>query len=679
MKYKRSFSLWLCVLMLLPTLLFTASCGSDSPPKTETPSLTLNHTQLTLFVGDSFQLISTVKGVKNPSLLYSSSLDSVATVSSAGTVLAVAEGSTVITCTEQNEGVSAFCTVVVKSKNPGSQDKPTLVLDTTAITLSLGESRKIIATLHNTPEDDLIFTSTAPVIATVDQEGVITAVAAGSASIIVKTADGKLQATCLVTVNGNGARHVELDFTNLTLMAGETKQLKAKYITAISGDKTTLHYASSLPSVADVDQNGLITAKAAGTAVITVSNFDGTANATCTVKVTPKPVSPLTLDVSKFTLQVDDSYTLKATYNPTSPTESKVLTYTSSIPSIATVDANGTVTAKSVGSAVITVSNADGTSKATCTVTVIAKKVATLTLDVTTLTLDEGASRTLRPSYTPAKETDSRELYYSTSNSTVVTVDGNGKITAHAAGSANIIVKNKEGTASASCRITVVANSGKEASLSLDIYSLVMVIGENKTLHTSYTPAKETDSHKLIFTSSQPSVATVDENGKIVAKSAGKTVITVTNETESVKQECTVTVKPAPVTPDNTVKSGSFKTDTGTNLNLLVEWNLTKDEFHSNYRLNVNVYLESYSIICGKRTGSSFLVIDGTQFAFNTDALNYPGVTEKQKIFFTNASVVYAEDELPDSVVIEALWTFNGSYSGVSIPVLHPQAEVALK
>ena len=85
------------------------------------------------------------------------------------------------------------------------------------------------------------------------------------------------------------------------------------------------------------------------------------------------------------------------------------------------------------------------------------------------------------------------------------------------------------------------------------------------------------------------------------------------------------------------------------------------------------------STIYGKRTGSSFLTIDGTQFAFNTDALNYPGVTEKQKIFFTNASMVYPDGALPESVSIEALWTFNGSYSGVSIPVLHAQADVNLK
>ena len=175
-------------------------------------------------------------------------------------------------------------------------------------------------------------------------------------------------------------------------------------------------------------------------------------------------------------------------------------------------------------------------------------------------------------------------------------------------------------------------------------------------------------------------VAQVDPNsGKITAKSIGSATITVTNETGSVKATCVVTVKPAPVKPTDVLKSGSFKTNTGANLNLLVEWNLSQDEYSGKYTLTANVYLESYSIICGKRTGSSFLTIDGHQFAFNTEALNYPGVKEKQKIFFTTASVVYEKDALPDSVAIEAIWTFNGTYSGISIPVLHPQATVKLQ
>ncbi len=686
MKKARAYCAVLAILFVLPVLLFLASCQnekpSDNPPAKE-PSLSLNHTQLTLYTGDTIKLLPKLVGIEETSLIFNSSLSSVATVDSEGSVMAISEGSTVITCRTADDSLSAFCTVIVKSKNAGSNDTeitPSLVLDTTAITLSIGETRKLVPTLTlpEGVERTLTYTSTAPVIATVDNTGTITAVAAGTVSIVVKGAQG-LQATCLVTVNGNGGRHVELDFTSATLEVGSTRQLNATYTTAISGDKTDLIYSSSLPSVADVDKNGIITANATGTAIITVSNFNGTANATCTITVVKRPAATLTLDKEQLSLQVDDTATIKATYIPVNETDSKILTYSSSLPAIATVDQNGKITAKAVGSAVISVSNADGTVKATCTVTVKEKSKASLTLDKTSLTLDEGSTFTLHPTYIPAKPTDSTVLTFSTSNSSVVKVDNSGKITAVAAGSANIIVKNKEGTIQVSCHVTVVANTGKEASLTLDIYTLSLVTGESKTLRTSYTPASENDSKKLIFTSSAPNIVSVDAIGNIIAKTAGSATITVTNETESVKATCVVTVKPAPVKPTDITKIGSFKTNTGTNLNLLVEWTLSQDEYSRDYRLTANVYLESYSIICGKRTGSSFLTIDGHRFAFNTEALNYPGVKEKQKIFFATASVVYKEDELPETVTIDAIWTFNGSYSGVSIPVLHPQAEVHLK
>ena len=268
---------------------------------------------------------------------------------------------------------------------------------------------------------------------------------------------------------------------------------------------------------------------------------------------------------------------------------------------------------------------------------------------------------------------------YSSSNTAVVTVDSTGKITAKAAGLANVIVTNKEGTVSASCHVTVKANSGKEASLSLDIYKLSLTVGESKTLHTSYTPASENDSKKLVFSSSSSSIVSVDANGKITAMNPGTAVITVTNETGSVSKECTVTVKAAPVEPIDPVKTGSFKTNTGTKLNLLVEWSLTYDKYTKNYYLTADVYLESYSIVCGSRTNLSTIVIDGNEFKFNTEALDYSGVKEKQKIFFATATVIYEEENLPDEVTISALWVFNGSYSGVSIPVLNPSETVKLK
>lgn len=703
----------LALLLILPTTLLLASCGNDSKPDNSssgekdptsegnddeqnpsgdsgvTPSVTLpvNQEELTLYIGDSIKLTPSVVGLDSNAIQFKSSASGVADVAPNGTVVAIAEGSAVITCEIPNTAYKAFCIVTVKIDTSNTQGgntndgKESLTINTASATLTVGQTHQLIPTLVRPIGSDrtLAYSSSSSVVATVDTNGLITAKAAGTASITVKTTDGKLSATCIVVVNGDGGRHVKLEPTTLTLEVGDSAKLNASYITAISSDIVTLSYSSSLPDVATVDQDGNIIAKNTGIAVITVSNFNGTAHATCEVTVKEKPKATLTIDPTTLTLEIGQTGSIAAQYTPARPTDSTKLIYSSSMPAIAEIDQSGKITAKAAGSTIITVSNEDGSAKTTCTVTVKNKRVASLTLDKTTLTLNEGETFTLHPIYTPAGETDSRVLLYSTSNSAVATVDSNGKITAKSAGITNILVTNKEKTVSASCHIVVKANSGTSASLTLDIYKLSLTVGESKTLHTSFTPASENDSKKLLFSSSSPGIATVDENGKITGKAVGSAVITVTNETGSVHKECTVTVKSAPVKPEAPAKSGSFKTNTGTKLNLLVEWSLTFDEYSNCYYLTANVFLESYSIVCGPRTNLSKIVIGGSEFKFNTEALDYTGVKEKQKIFFATATVIYEEENLPETIGIEALWTFNGSYSGVSIPVLHARDTVILK
>ena len=706
MKKLRILCTLLAILLLLPSALLLTSCGDskttnqpdnennqqgdENDPNTEGSEnvlLTLNKEDLTLYIGDRFQLIPTATGMDNPRFLYSSTKREVAEVASDGTVIAMTEGDTTIICEIEGTSYRTFCTVTVKKDNSGTQGGNTnetselLTLNTPSATLNVGDTHQLTATLVRPVGSDrtLTYTSSSPIVASVSENGLITALAAGTASITVKTLDGKLTAICIVAVNGNGGRNIILKTTDLTLEVEQSGKIEASYSTVFSSDPTELSFSSSLPSVATVDDKGNVTAVGVGTAIITISNFDGTAHANCTITVKEKPKASLTLDKETLSLEIDKTYTLIPNYIPAREGDSTALHFVSSLPTVATVDQSGKITAKSVGRTEISVTNSDGSATAVCVVTVTAKPKASLTLDKETLSLNEGDSFNLKATYTPAYSTDSRVLTYTTTNSAVATVDQNGKITAKASGIANITVTNKEGTVSATCQVTVKANSGKQASLSLDIYKLSLTVGESKTLHTSYTPASENDSGKLIFTSSSPSVLSVDAGGKITAKTAGTAVITVTNETGSVSKECTVTIKAAPTVPAEVVKKGSFKTNTGTKLNLLVEWTLSYDKYTKNYYLTADVYLESYSIVCGSRNNLSTIVIDGNEFKFNTAALDYSGVKEKQKIFFATATVIYEESELPETVGISALWVFNGSYSGVSIPVLNPSDTVTLK
>ena len=123
-------------------------------------------------------------------------------------------------------------------------------------------------------------------VALVDQNGVVTAVAEGTAVITVTTADGGFEASCTVTVvpEVTPVTGVTLDRTALSLTVGNSGQLTAAVALAGASSKSVT-WSSSNPAVAEVDAAGKVTAKSAGTAVITVLTADGGFTASCTVTV----------------------------------------------------------------------------------------------------------------------------------------------------------------------------------------------------------------------------------------------------------------------------------------------------------------------------------------------------------------------------------------------------------
>ena len=167
---------------------------------------------------------------------------------------------------------------------------------------------------------------------------------------------------------------ITLNKSSLSLQTGQIETLTATVKPDNATDKT-VSWTSSSTSVATVDNNGKVTAKAKGSATITCRANDGSGvQATCAVTVTDPnvPVTSITLNKSSLSLQAGQSETLTATVLPSNATN-KTVTWTSSNTSIATVDANGKVTAVAAGSATITCKANDGSGKqATCAVTVSA-------------------------------------------------------------------------------------------------------------------------------------------------------------------------------------------------------------------------------------------------------------------------------------------------------------------
>ena len=175
---------------------------------------------------------------------------------------------------------------------------------------------------------------------------------------------------------------VSLNKSATTLTEGESETLTATIAPSnATGDKT-VKWSSSNAEVAAVDSNGKVTAKKAGTAVITATSSNRkTASCTVTVKQKEIAITGISLNKSTTSITEGESETLTATITPSNATGDKTVKWSSSNAEVAAVDSNGKVTAKKAGTAVITATSSNRKT-ASCTVTVKQKDTYTGLRDV---------------------------------------------------------------------------------------------------------------------------------------------------------------------------------------------------------------------------------------------------------------------------------------------------------
>ena len=336
---------------------------------------------------------------------------------------------------------------------------------------------------------------------------------------------------------------VSLNKSEMTLTEGKSETLAAT-VTPENAENKSITWSSNNEAVATVDVNGTVTAKSAGTAVITATSTNGK-SAGCTVTVEKKqiPVTEVRLSESTVGIVEGSTYKLTATVLPENTTDSKSVSWSSSNSEVATVDANGTVTAKRAGTAVITATSTNGKT-AGCTVTVSKKEIpiTEISLDKSSATLTEGETTTLVATVLPENTTYGKSVKWSSSNVAVATVDLMGKVTAKSAGTA-IITATSENGKTASCTITV---NKKDTNITITEVRLnksteTLTEGDTTTLTATVLPENTTYGKSVKWSSSNVAVATVDLMGKVTAKSAGTAIITATSENGKTAS-CTVTV-----------------------------------------------------------------------------------------------------------------------------------------
>lgn len=405
-----------------------------------------------------------------------------------GTIIGMDYGTSDVTVTTTNTTYTYKVNVIKKElENNNISLYPK---DTTKLSLKnvFTEDTEVNEGLY--PEASYKFTSENENIATVSEDGTITAKSEGTTNVTIKVGSDKKVLTCKITV-----LFPSLSSENETLNAGETKKINVNYCA-----NQNINYASNDTSIVTVDNNGNITALRKGTTTVTITVDDTVL--TLNVTVNNNPV----LNINKKTIYAGNSFNLKIIGLVGNAT------FTSSNSKVATVDSNGKVTCKSAGNSNISVI-ANGITL-NCTIT-----VKNPVINCTNKTIYVKNSFTLKV----VKGLNGKANFKS-SNNKIAKADSKGKITGYKAGSCTIIVKANGVTLK--CKVKVINPTIK--------YKSKIYIKNSTNISIRGKVGKST------FKSSNKKVATVNSKGKITGKKKGTCTIIIRTNGVTLKRKITV-------------------------------------------------------------------------------------------------------------------------------------------
>ncbi len=361
--------------------------------------------------------------------------------------------------TENTSSTELSSIPAVEEEEPTKAEPKYLTLSQAVLSLGIGERYTLCCTLPDgSIASNISYSSNNSLVARVDfKTGEVIAAGTGTAQITAKTPGGT-KAVCNITV-GYAPSSIVINKTKLVLGVGEKFNLNSYLPSGCASYNTA--YSTNNALVADVvKDNGLVTAKAVGTAKITVKTYNGkTAVCVINVKKAPKSIS---LNKKQITLGIGERFDL----NSSLPSDCGAYSIVYSTNNAKTADvkrAGGLVTAKAVGTAKITVKTYNGKT-AVCTFTV-KPQAKSVTLNSKEIVMYVGEAFDLNSSI--PKNTAAYYRLYSTSNAKTATVTrGGGIVKALKVGTATISCTLSNGK-KAICKVYIMSSSKKIANVPL--------------------------------------------------------------------------------------------------------------------------------------------------------------------------------------------------------------------
>ena len=430
------------------------------------------------------------------------------------------------------------------------------------IQLIYGQKDSVKATI-SAPGETLSW-STNPASAYVDKSaadstwGVITAPAAGpnyDGWVVISYGTAKdsvkLVINAPVTNVTLGAPH------DTTMGIGMTKTLTA--IVSPSNASQEVLYSSSNSAVAEVQTvglKGIITAKAVGTARITVSAGKGAGMKTDTflVKV-DNPITGLNFAITTDTIpmQINSELDVQAVATPANADNINTLQWSivpiaPATPGLVTIASNSGLTVKiqsaaTPGIARLTVTSTNGVTANRVIKVLDPIHVTAMTIDKDTVSLPVGKKDTLTARILPAEALNKKVTWTSTNPSFAAVerlTDTTAVVTGKTVGVAMIVGETEDGNFKDTCYIYV-RNAVELKAIKLDKQKIRLKLNTTDTLAVAFSPANASD-QRVKFLSADTSIATVDANGVIKGLKTGTVYVSVTSLEGGFKDSCEVTV-----------------------------------------------------------------------------------------------------------------------------------------
>jgi len=388
------------------------------------------------------------------------------------------------------------------------------------------------------------WTSSDSKIATVSTAGVVTGVASGAATIAAKS--GAFTSSAAITVTGGTSpslASIAISPASPSVPINTTQQLTAtgSYSDGGSRDLTDLvTWSSSTIANATVDAAGVVSGIAAGTATITATL--GSVSKSTSVTVTAPTITSISVTPDDLTLAIgiDQQFTASANYSDGSVQDLVTgVTWTSSTTTVATIDNNGLAVILAAGATTITATV--GSSTDSTTITVVPAQLTSITISPATVSIAAGTQQqfTATGNFDDGSTQVLTSLQWSSSATSILTVDANGLGLGLAPGTSTVTATAGSIAATASVTVTnatlvslqIAPNNSSMPAGAVKQFSAIGTFSDNSTQDLTQS---------VLWTTSNPAVATINNVGTVSSLITGSTTITAASG--AVSRSTTLTV-----------------------------------------------------------------------------------------------------------------------------------------